>query len=356
MRGYVDSFIDYEKWNRRGIWMRKVTIQDIATELRLSRNTVTKALNHGAVAMETKREIIKKAKELGYSKLSKEHLELLYPKEEEVSMGSVLILFSRTTSTFWNKLLTGISDELNYHNYRMLLHNVDEDDLEGHETCKLIQADVKGIICLCKFTMTYIKGISKYSLPITFLDSPIDEEGYLSYGSIVAIEGKYAVRKIVTSILEKGYRKYAFIGHAANSINMRNRLDGMLAALEKYDITVDQRYIKITGSDDLFYCYSTIEQMIDDIPEIPEVFVCGNDDIVMYVHGVLLKKDLQLLKKTILVGFDNTIERHLLQGEVLTVEVKKEELGRRLVKTVIGKINHPQMDNAIITVSTYPLC
>lgn len=49
--------------------MQKVTIQDIAAALGLSRNTVAKAFNGGRIAPETRRAIIRKAKEMGYRTL-----------------------------------------------------------------------------------------------------------------------------------------------------------------------------------------------------------------------------------------------------------------------------------------------
>ena len=50
--------------------MKKVTIQDVAAELHLSRNTVAKALNNSeTVAYETRMLVIRKACEMGYQKV-----------------------------------------------------------------------------------------------------------------------------------------------------------------------------------------------------------------------------------------------------------------------------------------------
>ena len=50
----------------RGDNVKKVTIQDVAKELNLSRNTVAKALNNSdTVAYETRYVVIKKAYEMG---------------------------------------------------------------------------------------------------------------------------------------------------------------------------------------------------------------------------------------------------------------------------------------------------
>ena len=49
--------------------MKKVTIQDIAAEMGLSRNTVAKALNGGLVSPQTRHAVVQKAWQMGYNKL-----------------------------------------------------------------------------------------------------------------------------------------------------------------------------------------------------------------------------------------------------------------------------------------------
>ena len=51
-----------EKMSERNEIMKRVTIQDIAKELEMSRNTVAKAFNNGAILPETKKMVIKKQK------------------------------------------------------------------------------------------------------------------------------------------------------------------------------------------------------------------------------------------------------------------------------------------------------
>lgn len=88
--------------------MKKVTMIEIAKHLGLSRNTVAKALSGKPVAAETRWEIIKTAKQLGYAKLNPQLLDELN-KMKEIRKGSILLLFNRAESMFWKAILTGIS-------------------------------------------------------------------------------------------------------------------------------------------------------------------------------------------------------------------------------------------------------
>ena len=55
--------------------MKKVTIQDIAAEMGLSRNTVAKALNGGLVSPQTRHAVVQKAWQMGYTKLDENLVE-----------------------------------------------------------------------------------------------------------------------------------------------------------------------------------------------------------------------------------------------------------------------------------------
>ena len=51
--------------------MRRITIQDIADELGVSRNTVSKAINNAdGLAEATRKRILQKATEMGYKQFS----------------------------------------------------------------------------------------------------------------------------------------------------------------------------------------------------------------------------------------------------------------------------------------------
>lgn len=335
--------------------MKKVTIQDIASELNLSRNTITKALNNGPVAYETRMEIVQKAYEMGYSKLSAELLAEMAEKHQEMNKGIILVLFNRSESLFWNKILTGISDEVNKNNYRMQLHIVDEDDMDGSETYKLIQSDVKGILLLCGFQVPFIEGIAKAKRPMTFFNAPVEAAEFLEYGNIVSLEGRYSVFQLTQRVIQDGKKTFAFIGHSEGSVNIQSRLDGMQEALARNGIIQDPKMLITDYKKDSYYNYGVIEEVIQAMPYIPEVIVCANDDIAKYVASVLMKKDMKLAMKTTLIGFDNTIEEDFFKQDILTVNIRKEEVGRRLIKTTIDQITNPDLDNAIITVATYPV-
>lgn len=335
--------------------MKKITIQDIAKELGLSRNTVAKALNNGMVSPETKIAVVQKAQQMGYAKLDENIAREVRDIAKKSNTGTVLVLFNRSESTFWSRTITGISDEVNDEGYRMQLHIVDETDTDGEDTLRKIAEDVRGIIFLCMFPIAFVKGVAKAGLPMTFFNTPINAQEYIQLGDIVNLESFYAMNRIVSHVIEdKNCRNLAFIGYAEGSRVVQARYLGFLNACNQHLITLQENMLFTKPSDQTYFSYSMVEEVIGKMPVVPEAIVCENDDIAKYVATALMRKNPQLAMDMVITGFDGTVEKDFFKTDIITVEVRKEELGRRLVKTVLDRVKNPDLDKSFITISTYP--
>ena len=115
--------------------MKRVTIQDIAKEMGLSRNTVAKALSNGNVSPETRQAVVQKACQMGYAKLDDALVEEVMHQKRKTGGGTILVLFNRWQSLFWNTTLAGISDGAKQEGYRMQLYIVNEACHQTADSC-----------------------------------------------------------------------------------------------------------------------------------------------------------------------------------------------------------------------------
>ena len=338
-----------------GAFMKKVTILEIAKEMGLSRNTVAKALHGGEVSIETKIAVTKKARNMGYLKIRPELLKEVENITADFRGGTILVLFNRADSIFWNKILTGISDECNQNGFRMQLHIVDEADQMGIETRKLIADDICGIICLYVFPLEFVKEISKANVPLIFLDAPNNAADFMAYGDVVIIESWYSVFDMVQYVIKKGKTKFSFIGYENGTKSVHDRFGGFASALQLNGIPMDKRLLFTDKVEDDYYNYQVIEQLINQLPVLPEVFVCSNDDIARYVATALRKIDEKLAWDVILIGFDDTIDDNFFKKGIITANINKEGIGKRLVRALVARLQYPNSDFELIAVATHPL-
>lgn len=335
--------------------MKRVTIQDIAEELHLSRNTVAKALSDGSVSYETRVQVVKKAQQMGYAKLDEKLLQEVDNSLRQKNTGTILVLFDRTDTSFWKQMLTGISDAVTMLGYRMQLHIVEESDLDGDETLKVIAPDIQGIIFLCVFPIRFVKGMQRAGLPMTFFNIPVNAEEYIALGDVINVDGFYSLNRVTRYLIEQGKKEFAFIGYAQGSRVVQSRYIGFINALQKYRIPINEKLLFTKPAHGNYFNYGLVAEIIEGMDNIPEVFICENDDIAENVATALMKRNYDLAMKTTIVGFDNTISDDFFKPDIITVDIHKENLGKRLVKSILDRVEDPMMDHAFITLSTYPI-
>ena len=91
--------------------MSKVTMQDIADELGISRVTVWKVFNnHSGVSEAIRESVLQKAKELGYSKFMQEPASIPNDPQEDKTVS--LIVSRPDSSTFWTNIIHRLAQEL----------------------------------------------------------------------------------------------------------------------------------------------------------------------------------------------------------------------------------------------------
>ena len=335
--------------------MKRVTIKDIADEMGLSRNTVTKALNGALVSKQTRQAVVQKAWQMGYTKLDESLLEEVKSNSHWANTGTILVLFNNMQSTFWTRILAGVRNAVNDEGYRMMFHVVDENDKDGEQTIKLISNDVKGILFLSIFSVKFVKMIGRTKLPITFFNSPVNGREYIKLGDIVNVEGFYAMNALTQYLItQKGCEKFAYIGFAEGSYMIQARYFGFLNACNQNQIELDDRLQYTRPANNSSFSYAMVEKAINSMPYLPQAVLCEDDDVAQHVSLAVLQRDDKAVKKMIITGFNNTLEPDFFKNDILTIDVRIEELGRRLVKSLVDKIKCPTMDISSVTIASYP--
>src|SRR5690348_7414170 len=107
----------------------KITIQDIADDMNLSRNTVSKALNnHPLIPQNTRERVIQRAIEMKYKQFS------LQPFNETPTVkktGNIVILthWRINSISFFADIIKGIEEKISTLGYNLVLSLVKSDDI-----------------------------------------------------------------------------------------------------------------------------------------------------------------------------------------------------------------------------------
>lgn len=332
--------------------MKKVTIQDVARELNLSRNTVAKALNNSdTVSYETRYLVIEKAYEMGYSKLSPVVLNQFKLRNKMDETKTIVVLNRREISYFWNNIIMGISDELNACGCKLQFNFISEQDEKNLVLPLDLQDDISGIIILSVFSKEYINQIMKRNIPVVFCDAPRNIQEIVPYGDIVICESMESVKTITKSLIDQGMTKIGFIGDITYCKTIYDRYLGYLSALNEAGIKPDEGIIATYHAKTRFYKPEEVEEAIERFAYIPEAIVCANDDIAFYTIRYLNSKGLSVPDDVAVTGYDNTEEMSKMMDPFLTtVRVGNQRLGRRLVQQLMWRLQNPSFPKEIIYV------
>ena len=336
--------------------MKKVTIQDVAKELKLSRNTVAKALNNSdSVAYETRYMVIKKACEMGYQKLAPAVLNEFKLKNNINDYKTIVVIIRRELSMFWNSIIMGISDEASKNGCRLRLSFVSDDDERDLVLPIEFMEDVDGVIFICVFFLLYVEQINKMNIPIVFLDAPAMRHEIPLNGDYLICESRNSTRILTESLIQQGAKKIGFIGDTTYCTTVKERYEGYKDALLNAKIDFDPSIIATGHKDNRYYKTEEVEQAIASFSYIPEGIVCANDDIALDVIRCLKKRGLSVPDDVAITGFDNVESMTQAEPVLTTVKVNNQKVGKRLVQQLLWRMENSDFPKETLYIETKPI-
>ena len=197
--------------------MKKITIQDIADELGVSRNTVSKAINNSdGLAEATRERILQKAIEMGYKQFSfmkvREKDEI---DREPQDKGEIALLAGNLIAPahFALLMLDKLKRELDQCGYALNTHRVERDNF----LCRtlpitFVPEQVRAIVCVEMFNRAYDEMICSLGLPVLFVDGPHKRDGIDLPADQIYMDNTTAITRFVNDMLVRGKRRIGFIG------------------------------------------------------------------------------------------------------------------------------------------------
>lgn len=333
--------------------MKKVTIQDVARELNLSRNTVARALNNSdTVAYETRYMVIEKACEMGYLKVSPSVLNEFRLHGNRNETKTFLVIARREISVFWNSIIMGISDMVNQNGYRLRFDFVNDEKERRLILPVDFKEEVDGVILISVFSKEYLTEILKKELPTVCLDFPaaLDKSEYPV--DIVVSEGMESVRTITKQLIKQGIKRIGFVGDISYCRTIRDRYVGYSAALAEFGLEAPQDAVAVGHVPSRYYVQEEIEAYINHLTRMPEAIVCANDVIAFMVVKALRARGLSVPEDVAVTGFDNQEELSRMDPFLTTVRVGNTRLGKRLACQLLFRLKHPELPQEVVTVDT----
>lgn len=334
----------------------KVTIQDIADALGLSRNTVSKAINNtGVLADATRERILSKAVEMGYKQFSyisaSGVANMLAPaasdQKQEIAVFTALFL---NTSHFASTMLDKFQRETTHLGYNTVLHRILPEDIRALTLPKSMDpARTAGIVCFEVFHEDYARMICGCGIPVLFVDTPV----CTNFGSLEAdclyMDNTAGIHAFIHNMVSRGKRRIGFIGeymHCQSFFEryMAYRNSMFLHGIEDCsDICFTSNYAG--GENPMQHPYrSYLLECFKALPELPDVFICANDFVAFDAMQVFKVLGISVPQDVYLCGFDDSPESRLVTPTLSTIHIHSQIMGYSATQLLISRINEPSLN------------
>ncbi|MFR9708285.1 LacI family DNA-binding transcriptional regulator [Paenibacillus sp. MB22_1] len=339
--------------------MKKITMQQIADHLGVSKFVVSKALSgKGGVSEQTRERVIQAASQLGYFNQKNGYVKNVIPTGTALpapaGKQSVLVLmpnirFQNKESLYWGRLLEGISRELEAQELGMIIVS----EPRGDNFMSILNPDgILGMIGVGQIATPFLLEVHRIGLPIVL----VDHEDPLIPSDTVFANNVDGMARLTNHLIGLGHRKLHFLGNLTFSRSFRDRWIGFRSALEENGLTpqsLEDPMLELEGVDTGAYGDVLRGWLEGQKAEgtLPTALVCGNDSIAMHACSVLSEIGLHVPGDITVSGFDNIDDAARYTPAITTINVPKENLGQRAVRKLLERLVQPDAPREKIMIS-----
>ena len=309
----------------------------------MSEATVSRVFNNvSPLREETKQKVLEAAASLNYQPNA---LARNFATGKSGNIGVIVPYLPKVhllSTYYFSEILSGIGVELGEHNYNLLLMFQ-----SPHERIDYVQLfrtqKIDGCIILgskdVPAELEEIEKLHELSLPYCIVNQSF--EGH-SFNSIDADHYKGSF-EAVSLLLEKGFRKIAFLNGPSEYSNSRERLKGYQDALITFGIKpyteriFQGNYSRTSGLD-----VST--EMGPLMPEIDAIFT-GNDRMAIGLMQGLSEQGFRVGQDYALIGYDDSDIARMVQPGLSSVKVPFFEMGKIAAKKMLDALSTGKMES-----------
>lgn len=338
----------------------KVTIQDIANELQLSRNTVSKAINNtGVLADATREKILRKAAEMGYKQFTylplfqedtakaAEH-SILPSDKREIAMLTTQFLSS---SHFSSMMLDRFQSEIEHLHSCTTIHRISPIELKEKKLPSSLNIQrTAGIICIEVFDYDYAQMLCDLDVPLLFVDTPVMDMRPPLKADRLYMENRIEVQNAVAHMVQRGKKRISFAGDKNHCQSFFERYMAYKDAVEYFGLTEGLSTCAMPSGQQNYpvSLYETIRRF----KTMPDAFVCANDFVAMDLVKALNELGYSVPDDIWVCGFDDSQEASYFAPRLTSIHIHGQIMGYTAANLLMTRIEEPSLNYRTVYTET----
>lgn len=312
---------------------KKVTMQDIADRLNISKNSVSQALSgKPGVSEETRRLVQNTADELGYS-YSNSRNQKQVEKKTLKNIALIASDYAFSLKSFFGEIYLSIEKELRARGMNLFIEPIDSISIENLTLPSLLtNHEIDGVIILSHISTDYTAKIISTGIPTVLIDH---HEPSLQSDSILT-NNRFGAFTAVEHLIQLGHQDIAFVGDVDISPSYQERLEGYLLALRRYRIQPKEAFMFTNAQEKL----NEINLFIDNLDDQPSAWFCVNDGHGFLVTSVLQQRGFKVPEDVSVCSFDNGQLSQISTPMITTMDIDLNYYGKKAVEQLCWRIEN----------------
>ena len=336
---------------------KKVTIQDIADALNLSRNTVSKAINNsGGLAESTKIMILEKAVEMGYKQFS--YVKAVAREQNQMIAGITehtgeIALFTPAyhsrDSHFSSLLLDKFQKEAIQFGFTLVTYVLLNDNLKSLTLPPNFRKNKScAIVCIEVFDKAYADMVCGLGLPVLFIDGPCYKHGRSVNSDLLMMGNFTEIQQFIHEKAAQGLTRFGFIGDHTHCLSFYERYAAFRMAVNEEGLKYESKFVLLPADRNLVQ----MREMLCGLDEYPDCFICVNDFNAIDAMMILKSIDPDLLKKVRFLGYDDSHESRIFTPPLSTVHIHTQSIAFAAIQLLMTRMQYPSMEYRTVHVAT----
>ena len=328
--GWASFLVTEGRSKRQGT---KVTMQDIAEELGVTKVSVSKAINgQPGISDSLRRKILQTASHMRYVKA--EWKETGEPKNFLFVTPKRFFLDS---DNFYTEIYYSLTNILKGEDRSLDLIVVPRREEEDGTIPADMGEQYDGIFVGGEMQDGYVNNLAKCGLPLVLID---DRKAGLN-ADFVITDNFYLGYECAIYLIRKGHTQIGFVGSRKATSNIRDRYFGYVKAMEEYGLEVRPEWA-ITNQDASMHQYAIDIALPDNLPT---AFICHCDTAAYFLFQTLQMKGVRVPEDVSLIGFDNTKMATSNRLLLTSVDISRFEFAKLAYETMNDRISYPERAN-----------
>lgn len=314
---------------------KKITIYEVAKEAGVAISTVSRVLNDSPyVSDETKLKVQGAIEKLDFH--PQVNARMLAKRQPQI----IAVAVPTFTTPFFNEVLKGVKDEISKLDLDFIIYNTGSDDPEENFKRFIDRGIPDGLVIFSiEINDEINKRLKDYDIPIILVGADHPDYDYFYWDNY---KGGFLAGE---HLAKKGLKKIGMIRSHSRSKVSDQREKGFRAALEKYNVTLDDKYL-VTGITRKHAGFSEEAgfeaiKILKERDAIPEALFCSNDAQAIGAIYALKEIGKSVPEDVAIVGYDNIKIAHFLG--ITTIDQAMYDVGTRSIQRLAERYKNKEI-------------